>query len=153
MTLWPTFGAADDFIGHIGGDDFVIITRPDLYEKMCSTITAHFDKTVLDHYDDKVKKRGYIIWANRKGEQVSFPITSLSIAAVTNAKRKFTNYLQFGEVAAEVKKYAKSIPGSVCVVDRRTTGTSKSRYLVEMASKSGRAAKAAHRRKNVQSET
>jgi len=145
-----TFGTADDFIGHIGGDDFVIITRPDLYEKLCSTITAHFDKTVLDHYDDKVKKQGYIIWANRKGEQVSFPITSLSIAAVTNTKREFTNYLQFGEVAAEVKKYAKSIPGSVCVVDRRTTGTSKSRYLVEMAGKSG---KAAHRRKNVQSET
>jgi diguanylate cyclase (GGDEF)-like protein len=145
-----TFGTADDFIGHIGGDDFVIITKPDLYEKMCSTITAHFDKSVLDHYDDKVKKRGYIIWANRKGEQVSFPITSLSIAAVTNAKREFTNYLQFGEVAAEVKKYAKSIPGSVCVVDRRTTSTAKSRYLVEMASGPGKARKAAQRRKNVQ---
>ena len=72
------------------------------------------------------------------------------ICAVTNAKREFTNYLQFGEVAAEVKKYAKSIPGSVCVVDRRTTSTSKSRYLLEMARKAG---KTAHRRKNVQSET
>ena len=145
-----TFGTADDFVGHIGGDDFVIITKPDLYEKMCSTITAHFDKSVLDHYDDKVKKRGYIVWANRNGEQVSFPITTLSIAAVTNTTREFDNYLQFGEVAAEVKKYAKSITGSICVVDRRTTSTAKSRYLVEMASGSGKVKKAGHRRKNVQ---
>ena len=145
-----TFGTADDFVGHIGGDDFVIITKPDLYEKMCSTITAHFDKSILDHYDDKVKKHGYIVWANRNGEQVSFPITTLSIAAVTNTKREFDNYLQFGEVAAEVKKYAKSITGSICVVDRRTTSTAKSRYLVEMASGSGKVKKAGHRRKNVQ---
>jgi diguanylate cyclase (GGDEF)-like protein len=148
-----TFGTTDDFIGHIGGDDFVIITKPDLYENMCSTITAHFDKSVLDHYDDKIRKRGYIIWANRKGEEVSFPITSLSIAAVTNTKRDFTNYLQFGEIAAEVKQHAKSIPGSICVVDRRTTSTSTSPYLVEMASVSGKAKRVAHRRKNVQSES
>ena len=131
----------------------MIITKPDLYEKICSNITAHFDKTVLDHYDDKVKKRGYIIWANRKGEEVSFPIASLSIAAVTNDKREFTNYLQFGEVAAEVKKHAKSIPGSICVVDRRTASTLKSRYLVEMDSASGKVKKSVQRRKNVQSET
>jgi len=145
-----TCGTADDFVGHIGGDDFVIITKPDLYEKMCSTIIAHFDKNILDYYDDKVKKRGFIVWANRKGEQVSFPITTLSIAAVTNTKREFINYLQFGEVAAEVKKYAKSITGSICAVDRRMTSTSKSRYLVEMTSEPGKARKATQRRKNVQ---
>ena len=127
-----TFGEADDFIGHIGGDDFVVITKPDLYEEICSSITKNFDKRVLSHYDEEIRKRGYILWENRRGEQVSYPIASLSIAVVTNSKRKFTNYLQFGEIAAEVKKRAKSILGSVCVIDRRTKKTSKSKYLVEM---------------------
>ena len=127
-----TYGDGNDFIGHIGGDDFVVITKPELFEKICSAITTNFDKRVLDHYDEKIRKRGYIIWESRRGEQVTFPIASLSIAVVTNSKREFTNYLQFGEVAAEVKKRAKSILGSVCVVDRRTKQTSKSKYFVEM---------------------
>jgi diguanylate cyclase (GGDEF)-like protein len=127
-----SYGDDNDFIGHIGGDDFVVITKPELFEKICSAITTNFDKRVLDHYDEKIRKRGYIIWESRRGEQITYPIASLSIAVVTNSKREFTNYLQFGEVAAEVKKRAKSIPGSVCVVDRRTRQTSKSKYLIEM---------------------
>ena len=144
-----TYGDDKDFIGHIGGDDFVVITKPELFEKICSAITENFDKKVLDHYDEKIRKRGYIIWESRRGEQITFPIASLSIAVVTNSKREFTNYLQFGEVAAEVKKRAKSIPGSICVVDRRTKKTSKSKYLVEMNTMADSMKKASNRRKNV----
>lgn len=143
------FGANHDFIGHIGGDDFVVITKPDLHEKICSSIIANFDKRVLDHYDEKIRKLGYIIWENRRGEQISFPLASLSIAVVTNSKREFTNYLQFGEIAAEVKKRAKSIPGSVCVIDRRTKKTSKSKYLVEMNTMTDSMKKTSTRGKNV----
>ncbi len=114
------FGTADDYIGHIGGDDFVIITKPDLYDRICNAVIDSFDKTVPVFYDSEVRKRGYIIAENRQGKQVTFPLASLSIAVVTNSKQKFINYIQFGEIAAEMKEYAKSFPGSVCKVDSRT---------------------------------
>jgi GGDEF domain-containing protein/CHASE3 domain sensor protein len=113
-------GTADDYIGHIGGDDFVIITKPDSYEKICNAVIDSFDKTVPVFYDSEIRKRGYIIADDRQGKQVTFPLASISIAVVTNAKRKFINYIQFGEIAAEMKEYAKSFSGSVCKVDNRT---------------------------------
>ncbi len=113
-------GTADDYIGHIGGDDFVIITKPDLYDKICNAVIDSFDKTVPVFYDSEIRKRGYIIAEDRQGKQVTFPLASISIAVVTNIKRKFMNYIQFGEIAAEMKEYAKSFSGSVCKVDNRT---------------------------------
>ncbi|MES0446238.1 MAG: diguanylate cyclase [Desulfobacterales bacterium] len=113
-------GTADDYIGHIGGDDFVVITKPDLYEKICNAVIDSFDKTVPVFYDSEIRKRGYIIAEDRQGKQVTFPLASISIAVVTNTKRKFINYIQFGEIAAEMKEYAKSFSGSVCKVDIRT---------------------------------
>ena len=114
------FGTADDYVGHIGGDDFVIITKPDLYDRICNAVIDSFDKTVPVFYDSEIRKRGYIIAENRQGKQVTFPIASLSIAVVTNSERKHINHIQFGEIAAEMKEYAKSFPGSVCKVDSRT---------------------------------
>ncbi len=113
-------GTADDYIGHIGGDDFVIITKPDSYDKICNAVIDSFDKTVPVFYDSEIRKRGYIIAEDRQGKQVTFPLASISIAVVTNTKRKFINYIQFGEIAAEMKEYAKSFSGSVCKVDNRT---------------------------------
>jgi GGDEF domain-containing protein len=113
-------GATDDYVGHIGGDDFVIITKPDLYEKICDAVIDSFDKTVPVFYDSEIRKRGYLIAEDRQGKQVTFPLASISIAVVTNSKRKFINYIQFGEVAAEMKEYAKSFSGSVYKVDNRT---------------------------------
>ena len=113
-------GTADDYIGHIGGDDFVVITKPDLYEKICNAVIDSFDKTVPVFYDSEIRKRGYIIAEDRQGKQVTFPLASISIAVVTNTKRKLINYIQFGEIAAEMKEYAKSFSGSVCKVDIRT---------------------------------
>ncbi len=113
-------GTADDYIGHIGGDDFVIITKPDLYDRICNAVIDSFDKTVPVFYDSEIRKRGYIFAEDRQGKQVTFPLASISIAVVTNTKREFINYIQFGEIAAEMKEYAKSFSGSVCKVDNRT---------------------------------
>lgn len=112
-------GIPDDFVGHIGGDDFVIITIPDHFKKMCECIIDRFDIAILDFYDPADLKRGFIMGRTRKGEESTFPIMSLSIAVVTNLERRLTSSLQVGEIAAELKEYVKSIPGSVYVVDRR----------------------------------
>lgn len=114
-------GRDDDFIGHIGGDDFVIITTPESYPALCGEIIERFDRGVVDFYDEEDRKRGFIIGKTRQGQVAKFPILSLSIVVVTNKHRKLTSPIQVGEIAAELKEYAKSIPGSTFIVDKRTS--------------------------------
>ncbi len=113
------YGTEDDFIGHIGGDDFVLITTPDIYPRICQVIIDNFDKTIPDFYDEQDRERGHIIGENRQGQEVKFPLATLSIAVVTNLKRKFRNHIQYGEVAAEMKEHAKTMAGSTFMVDQR----------------------------------
>jgi GGDEF domain-containing protein len=115
-------GRQQDFIGHIGGDDFVIITTPDSYEGICAKIVEAFDKTILNFYDPEDRERGYILGETRQGEKISFPIMTVSIAVVTNQQRKLKSHIQVGEIAAELKTYAKSFSRSTYVVDRRRDG-------------------------------
>ena len=113
------YGTGDDFIGHIGGDDYVLITTPDLYPQICEAVIDTFDKTIPGFYSEEDRQRGHIVGENRQGQEVKFPLATLSIAVVTNVKRKFKNHLQYGEVAAEMKEHAKTISGSTFMVDKR----------------------------------
>jgi len=112
-------GGGGDFIGHIGGDDFVIITTADRYEKICRAIIEAFDKEILNFYDSEDRKRGHILAKTRQGKKISFPIMTVSIAVVTNQLRRLQNYIHVGEIAAELKNYAKSFSRSTYVADRR----------------------------------
>jgi len=107
------------FAGHIGGDDFVVVTSPERHEEICVTIIEAFDKGILEFYDFEDQKRGSIQGETRQGQMVSFPIMTLAIAVVTNQNRQLLNHIQVGEIAAELKHYAKSFPHSIFVVDRR----------------------------------
>ncbi|MGD0886967.1 MAG: diguanylate cyclase [Thermodesulfovibrionales bacterium] len=111
-------GMDEDFIGHIGGDDFVVITSPERYPEICNTIIRRFDKTIVDFYDPHDLERGHIIGRNRQGQNMSFPVMTLSIAVVTNLRYSLINPVQVGEIAAQLKEYAKSLPGSIYVVDK-----------------------------------
>ena len=113
------YGTKDDFIGHIGGDDYVLITTPDQYPQICEAVIDTFDKTIPEFYDEEDRQRGHIVGENRQGHEVKFPLATLSIAVVTNVKRKFKNHIQYGEVAAEMKEHAKTISGSTFMVDKR----------------------------------
>ncbi len=119
------YGTEDDFIGHIGGDDYVLITTPDLYPRICQSVIDHFDRTIPRFYDEADRKRGHIVGENRQGQEVKFPLATLSIAVVTNIKRKFKNHIQFGEVAAEMKEHAKTVAGSTYMVDQRSDDSRK----------------------------
>jgi diguanylate cyclase (GGDEF)-like protein len=110
---------ATDFLGHIGGDDFVIITRWEAAESICVSIIEKFDNAIQQLYTSKDLAKGYIKIKNRKGIMEKFSIMSISIAIVTNRYRQFNNYLEIGEIAAELKKKAKNISGSVWITDNR----------------------------------
>lgn len=121
------YGTKDDFIGHIGGDDYVLITTPDLYPQICQAVIDAFDKTIPEFYDEQDRQRGHIVGENRQGQEVKFPLATLTIAVVTNVKRKFKNHIQYGEVAAEMKEHAKTISGSNYMVDKRGDDNSRGR--------------------------
>ena len=110
---------SNNFIGHIGGDDFVaIISRTD-YDKVCQNIIAEFDKFAVDFYNDIDIDRGYVEVANRRGIIEQFPLTSISIAVLEVDSRVYKTTLEIGEVAGQIKHQAKAILGSTYVINRR----------------------------------
>jgi GGDEF domain-containing protein len=112
-------GTSDDFIGHVGGDDFVVITTPSYMREISNEIITQFDSKIPSFYDPQDRVRGYILGKTRQGIEMQFPIMTISIAIVTNEHRTLTNPLEASEIAAELKDYAKTIPKSVFVVDKR----------------------------------
>ncbi len=112
-------GSSEDFIGHVGGDDFVVITTPGHMREISREIITQFDDKIPSFYDPQDRTRGHILGKTRQGVEMQFPIMTISIAIVTNELRKLTNPLEASEIAAELKDYAKTIPKSVFVVDKR----------------------------------
>jgi diguanylate cyclase (GGDEF)-like protein len=114
-----TLGTNDDFVGHIGGDDFVLITKPDAFAAICNKVIERFDAEILNFYNPEDKQNGFILSKNRLGKALSFPIMTISIAALNSEKSVVDNYIEVGEIIAELKKYAKSFKKSNIVIDRR----------------------------------
>jgi diguanylate cyclase (GGDEF)-like protein len=113
-------GNIDDFIGHGGGDDFVVITTPERSSAIAESIINHFDQQIVVLYHDEDLKRGYSILVDRLGRDNYIPIMTLSIGVASNSKRRITTHWEVGEIAKETLSYAKSIPGSTYFMDRRT---------------------------------
>ena len=110
---------SDNFIGHIGGDDFVAIVSKTDYDKICQEIIIEFDSQVEQFYTTKDLERGYLEVENRRGILEQFPMTTISIAVVEVDPVIFKSPLEIGEVGAQVKHRAKSIMGSAYVINRR----------------------------------
>jgi diguanylate cyclase (GGDEF)-like protein len=113
------FGKKTDFIGHIGGDDFVVITDPKTVDILCQNIIDEFDKISPTFYNEEDRQRGYIIAKDRKGNEEKVPLLSISIGVVTNENRKIEHVAQIGEIGAELKNFAKRLEGSNYVKDKR----------------------------------
>jgi len=112
-------GSEEDFLGHIGGDDFVLICAPERTEALCNMIIDTFDKGVVKFYDPEDLERGYIISLDREDKPAIFPILTVSIAAVNTDRTVVREPREVAEKVAELKQYAKTFPRSIFVVDRR----------------------------------
>lgn len=112
-------GDTGDFVGHIGGDDFIFITTPERAEDLAHDVARVFDRDVRALYDGPDLARGSIETRDRNGRAATYPIMSLSIAVVSGTARSIVNYPQIGEVAAELKTFAKRQPGSFVATDKR----------------------------------
>ncbi|NLL39692.1 MAG: response regulator [Clostridiales bacterium] len=105
-------GNQDDFIGHIGGDDFVIITSSSDTDSICESIISEFDRRIKEIYTAEDLRNGRILSRDRKGEYVEYPIMTISLAIIDNQECCIDNYYQISRMAAEIKSKAKSITGS-----------------------------------------
>lgn len=114
-----SLGNHDDFIGHIGGDDYIAVTSPNKIETICNAIISQFDSSIPLFYSAEDRRQGFIITKDRTNQDMKYPFISLSIAVVSNERRHIENHWQVAEIAAEMKKFAKLRPGSVFVSDRR----------------------------------
>lgn len=111
--------AADTFVGHVGGDDFVFIVSPDRLDGVCQEIISNFNLVIGDFYDEQDRVRGYIDSVNRKGQNERFPVLPISIAVVTNEYRPIRHIGEVGSIAAELKNRVKAMEGSCYLKDRR----------------------------------
>ena len=106
-------GNPNDFIGHIGGDDFIIITTPEKVDDVCSFIIKLFDQKISSFYAPDDFKQGFIENCDHQGNKLHFPFISAAIGVVTNERCEFNNHLEVSEIATEMKQYAKTFKKSV----------------------------------------
>lgn len=109
----------DSFLGHIGGDDFVLISRSVDATTLCEQLVVGFDRDVASLYEPEDAARGSITVKDRLGNERAFELLSLSIGGATSDGRNIEDRREIVEVATEMKTFAKSQPGSVFAIDRR----------------------------------
>jgi len=114
-----SLGGVNDFVGHIGGDDFVVITSPARAEFISRHIIDEFDKGSLILLHEEDIGRGFMEVQNRLGEIKRMPLMSLTIALVVDDEGKLKHYAQVNDIASELKQYGKAMVGSVVVRERR----------------------------------
>jgi diguanylate cyclase (GGDEF)-like protein len=109
----------ESFVGHIGGDDFVVVCDVDQAEEMARQIVARFDEQVEALYDPEDRATGFIELADRTGRLHRYPFLSVSIGVATSEVRAFTSSAEAAAVAVELKRFAKAAHGSAWRIDRR----------------------------------
>lgn len=113
------FCGTDAFVGHIGGDDFVFICDDDKADAISQKIIDGFDKLSPSFYNDEDRRAGFIMGVDRQGNAIKAALVSISIGVVSNVNQKITHVAQIGEIAAELKKLAKSVDKSNFQRDQR----------------------------------
>lgn len=107
------------FVGHIGGDDFLVVANRLGEEVFARMVMDAFDAKVPELYDPADRERGFVEIEDRRGELARYPIMTLSIACVSSANRRFENTLDVTAVLAEVKNFLKRTSGGRFHMDRR----------------------------------
>ncbi len=112
-------GKRKNFLGHIGGDDFIFISDIENVRQICEEIIKEFDKKILSLYETKDLENGWIISYDRNGNKKIFPIMTLSISVVINHKGESRHIGEISKIGAELKTFIKKKEGSNFIIDRR----------------------------------
>lgn len=113
-------GGQDDFIGHVGGDDFIIIAGQERCEDICRCVAEAFGQTAPALYNVRDRERGHVVARGRDGKMGKFPLLSVSMGIVDCQFASPFSMEEMSQRVAEIKRYAKSRPGNSYVRDRRS---------------------------------
>jgi hypothetical protein len=104
-------------VGHIGGDDFIVMTTPETAPVICQAVISEFDGTVPTFYDHEDRVHGYIMALDRNNSVQKFPLMSISLAVVSTGNQPVKGYAELVEIAAGLKKQAKEANKSAWVAN------------------------------------
>ncbi|OEU52875.1 MAG: hypothetical protein BA871_13950 [Desulfuromonadales bacterium C00003096] len=113
------YGTPQDLIGHVGGDDYVLLSTPDCAEPIAAELIKAFDALVPDLYNEKDRRIGYFKGLDRYGVEREFPLLSMSIAIVCSNNLATPSAEAIGRECANMKEHLKKLPGSNYLIDRR----------------------------------
>ena len=113
------YGTKGDFVGHVGGDDYVAIVNYENSKKIAKYIIKKFDSDIANFYTEEDISKGYIRVLNRKGKFEKYAIMTITVAMISNKYKKYVTPLEIGEDGASIKKKAKTIEGSTFLEDKR----------------------------------
>ncbi|MBI3251771.1 MAG: EAL domain-containing protein [Candidatus Omnitrophica bacterium] len=113
-------GGGEDFLGHLGGDDLIVLTQPEAAVPISQAVIERFDAAIPDFYDPQDRERGYLVQRDKAGHLAHYPIMNVRIAIVHNDTIPLTAMTEITRIAGELKRYMKTLPGSCYVKYRRT---------------------------------
>lgn len=111
-------GDPEAFVGHIGGDDFVVVINHMLAKTACQTIIHDFDAMIPRYYSEHDRAAGFIEGVDRYGVPRRFPLVTISIAVLNCQPGKYTTAAEIATAAAEVKDRVKESSGSNYIIVR-----------------------------------
>ncbi|MEO5365611.1 MAG: GGDEF domain-containing protein [Magnetococcus sp. WYHC-3] len=117
-----------DFLGHVGGDDFIVIYQSENWETRCREALEEFGRLVPALYNEQDREAGGIWGKDRQGNPVFFGFVSLSIGAVLPTTDQCRSHHDIATMAVHAKKMAKRIPGNSLFCDRRRGPTQPERF-------------------------
>jgi diguanylate cyclase (GGDEF)-like protein len=97
-------GTPEDFIGHVGGDDFIIITQGERVNTMAEALTKRFNAEVGTHYDFKARQQGFIVYQGRDGKEQRASLMTMAIGVIKPDEQGFTDIREITEAAAEARR-------------------------------------------------
>ena len=99
-------GMGNDFIGHVGGDDFIVITLKSLVTSLVKDLNQRFDEGIGTHYDWQTRQQGYLVVRDEAGNETKSDLMRLSIGVVMIDDGPFADIREITEAAASTRRGA-----------------------------------------------
>jgi len=116
------YGSGREFVGHVGGDDFVVVAASRDAERLAKRIIREFDEGKEDLHDEEDYRNGYLEIESRSGQTERCPLITLTLALVCDCRGRFQHPAELSNTLVELKRYGKTKPHSVVVRERRLAG-------------------------------
>jgi len=98
-------GTPNDFVGHAGGDSFIVITAEEAAQAIRQRLKTRFAEEVLTHYNFIDRDQGYILTAGASGQNEKVPLMTLSVGVVSPSQFQFADIREITELAAEARRH------------------------------------------------